>query len=83
MSELAIKSMTVSWSNDGEQWDELLQISNIKIHHERQWFQVDSDKAKKAKNMKYIKLNKFTCYGVDSDWNEFSEFGVFGVTNFE
>jgi len=76
----ALRTLTVSCSDDQETWHTLRQIDGIKQDKEkRQFFSIDAQTGRELKeDMKFLKLHQFENYG-DDDVNRFREFGVFGV----
>ena len=80
----AITSMCVSWSDDGKEWKDMIQINGIEDgsdFRDRQWFALNADEANAAKNrMRFVKLHKITNRIRDeSHCNVLKEFGVFGM----
>ena len=72
--EYAIKSIAIQCSEDGVEYQELIQIDDIKQgKEEKQWFDLNPQQ---SRFMKFIKLNILGNYGFD--YNGFYEFGVFG-----
>ena len=77
----AIKSMCVSWSDNGKEWKELIQINDIAEEARwRQWFTVNDDEANDAKNrMQFVKIHKIDNGMNQTHCNVMREFGVFGM----
>ena len=71
----AIKSVSIQWSADGLEYQDLIQINDIQLNSEKQGFEL---KAEQIIFMKFMKLIILENYG-DPDDTVFREFGVVGV----
>ena len=71
----AIKSVSIQWSADGLEYQDLIQINDIQLNSEKQWFEL---KTEQIIFMKFMKLIILENYG-DPDDTVFREFGVVGV----
>ena len=71
----AVKSVAISWSEDGVKYQDLIQIDDIKMDwKEKQWFELNPDQ---SCPLKFVKLNILENYG---NWwnNRLYEIEVFG-----
>ena len=73
--QYAIRSIAIQWSEDGVEYQDLIQIDGIQRgKEEKQWFHLKSEQ---IRFMMFIKVNILRNY-MNPDGNNFYEFGVFG-----